>query len=56
MGPLEKLIIKRDKKFTIKENNEVNPHVEEFIKECDRIINILKDDNLYKAEVEKWKK
>jgi hypothetical protein len=56
MGPLEKLILQRDKKLSIKENNKINPHVEEFIKECERITNILKDDTLYKIEVEKWKK
>jgi hypothetical protein len=52
MGSIEKKIteILQNKTVTESSSGTINPKVQSFLNECDRIINILMDDDLFKQE------
>jgi hypothetical protein len=55
MGSIEKKIteILQNKTVTESSSGTINPKVQSFLDECDRIINILMDDDLFKQEQSK---
>ena len=54
MGPIEKYLTKFESKKILKEDsNIISPEVQAFLDECDRLNNILRDDDLFKKEQQK---
>jgi hypothetical protein len=57
MGPREKYLKKLESKKILKEDsNIINPEVQAFLDECDRLNKILRDNNLFKKEQQKYQK
>jgi hypothetical protein len=57
MGPIEKYLTKHESKKVLKEDSTtVSPKVQAFLDECDRVINILRNDDLFKKEKQKHQK
>jgi hypothetical protein len=57
MGPIEKYLKKLESKKILKEDsNIINPEVQAFLDECDRLNKILRDNNLFKKEQQKYQK
>jgi len=57
MGPIEKYLKKLESKKSLKEDSTVvSPKVQVFLDECDRLNNILRNDNLFKKEQQKYQK
>lgn len=55
-GPLEALAASRPVENTIKEASGVeNSHVKAFVEECNRLSKILRDDDLFEKERQKYK-
>jgi|688.fasta_scaffold920411_2 hypothetical protein len=57
MGPIEETLFEAESNRIQKpfsEEDKVSPHVQLFLYECKRIINILKDDDLLKKERERF--
>ena len=56
MGPIEKHLNKIKSKKTLKEDSTtISPKVQKFLDECDRLINILENEELFKKEQQKNK-
>ena len=55
MGNIERKIIEilKSKSITESPSNDITPQVQLFLDECDRLIAILKDDDLFKQEQSK---
>jgi hypothetical protein len=57
MGEFEALAANRSAKNTIKESANIkNPYVKALVEECDRLIKILRNDELFEKERQKYKK
>jgi hypothetical protein len=57
MGPIEKYLSQLESKKTLEENSTtISPKVQAFLDECDRLNNILRDDNLFEKEKQKHQK
>jgi hypothetical protein len=57
MGPIEKYLKKLESKKILKEDsNIINPEVQAFLDECDHLNKILRDNNLFKKEQQKYQK
>ena len=57
VGPIERFVMKIESKGQIKEEQTgISPQVQSFLDECDRLIKILSDDELYEKEKQKHKK
>jgi hypothetical protein len=57
MGPIEKVCFEAEnyrKQKTNSEVDKISPRVQLFIDKCERIIKILKDDNLLEEERAKY--
>lgn len=57
MGPIEKYLEKIESKKTLKEDSTIiSPKVQAFLDECDRLNNILQDNELFEKERQKYQK
>jgi hypothetical protein len=57
VGPIERFVMKNESKRQVKEERTgISPQVQAFLDECDRLITILKDDELFEKERQKHKK
>lgn len=57
VGPIERFVMGVESKRQIKEERTgISPQVQSFLDECDRLIKILSDDELYEREKQKHKK
>ena len=57
MKSIEKYLKQIESTKTLKEDStSISPKVQDFLDECDRLSNILKDDKLFKKEKQKYKK
>ena len=57
MKPIEKYLIELESKKMLKEDsNIIDPKVQEFLDECDRLNKILRNDNLFEKERQKHQK
>jgi hypothetical protein len=57
IGPMEKFVTEIEASRTLKEGDgKIGPAVQALLDECDRIIKILRDDELYEKEVRKHQK
>jgi hypothetical protein len=55
MKSIEKYLTKFESKRVLKEDSlSISPKVQVFLDECDRLITILKDDNLFEKERQKY--
>jgi hypothetical protein len=57
MGPIEKTLFEIESNRIQRSNseeNKISPRVQLFLDECKRIITILKDDDLFEKEREKY--
>jgi hypothetical protein len=55
MGPIEKYLEKLESKRTLKEDSlTISLKVQAFLDECDRLNNLLQDDELFKKERQKY--
>ncbi len=55
-GPIEKFLKKIELKNQIKEERAgISPQVQAFLDECDRLIKILRNDELFEKERQKYK-
>jgi hypothetical protein len=57
MGPIEKTLFEIESnriQQSNSEENKISPRVQLFLDECKRIITILKDDDLFEKEREKY--
>jgi hypothetical protein len=56
MGPIEKYLNKvKSKKILKEDSTTISPKVQKFLDECDRLINILGNEELFKKEQQKNK-
>jgi hypothetical protein len=57
MGPIEKYLSQLESKRTLEEDSTtISPKVQAFLDECDRLSNILRNDNLFEKERQKYQK
>jgi len=57
MGPIEKYLTKHESKKILKEDSTtISPKVQAFLDECDRLINILRNNDLFEKEKQKHQK
>lgn len=57
MGPIEKYLEKLESKRILREDSTViHPKVQAFLDECDRLSEILRNDELFEKERQKYKK
>lgn len=57
IGPIEKYLNKLESKRTLKEDSTtISPKVQAFLDECDRLNKILKNDELFEKEKQKYQK
>jgi len=57
MGPIEKYLSQLESKRTLEEDSTtISPKVQAFLDECDRLSNILRNDNLFEKERQKHQK
>jgi hypothetical protein len=57
MGPIEKYLSKIESKKILKEDSTpISSKVQAFLDECDRLSTILRDDNLFEKEKQKYQK
>jgi len=57
MGPIEKYLKNLESKKLLKEDsNIINPKVQAFLDECDRLSKILRNDKLFEKEKQKHQK
>jgi hypothetical protein len=57
MGPIEKYLNKLESERILKEDSiSINPKVQAFLDECDRLNKILRNDELFEKEKQKYQK
>jgi hypothetical protein len=57
MGPIEKYLTKCESKKILKEDSTmISPNVQAFLDKCDRLINILQNNDLFEKEKQKHQK